>query len=56
MTLNNPQNKTDHEYLGPKELYCVMGCNDAVNRYFKWLQSIRLSCSLEIMYTNDELF
>lgn len=19
------------------DLYCVMGCNDAINRYFKWL-------------------
>lgn len=31
------QNGTQ-ELLPLKELYCVMGCNDAVNRYFHELQ------------------
>ncbi|XP_055536181.1 proto-oncogene tyrosine-protein kinase ROS isoform X2 [Wyeomyia smithii] len=35
----NVCNKTDQELLEPKELYCVMGCNDALNRYFKWLKA-----------------
>ncbi|XP_055642898.1 proto-oncogene tyrosine-protein kinase ROS isoform X2 [Toxorhynchites rutilus septentrionalis] len=34
----NVCNKTDQELLEPKELYCMMGCNDALNRYFKWLK------------------
>lgn len=33
------QNKTDQELLEPKELYCVVGCNDALNRYFKWVKA-----------------
>uniref|UniRef100_A0A1B0CKJ2 Fibronectin type-III domain-containing protein n=1 Tax=Lutzomyia longipalpis TaxID=7200 RepID=A0A1B0CKJ2_LUTLO len=32
-------NKTDQELLEPKELYCVVGCNDALNRYFKWVKA-----------------
>ncbi|XP_037036977.1 protein sevenless isoform X3 [Bradysia coprophila] len=28
-------NQTEEEDL--KELYCVMGCNNAINRYFNWL-------------------
>ncbi|XP_029733314.1 proto-oncogene tyrosine-protein kinase ROS isoform X3 [Aedes albopictus] len=35
----NVCNKTDQELFEPKELYCVMGCNDALQRYFKWLKS-----------------
>ncbi|XP_058444154.1 protein sevenless isoform X2 [Malaya genurostris] len=35
----NVCNKTDQELLEPKELYCVMGCNDALNRYFRWLKT-----------------
>ncbi|XP_039452249.1 proto-oncogene tyrosine-protein kinase ROS isoform X4 [Culex pipiens pallens] len=36
----NVCNKTDQDLLEPKELYCVMGCNDALNRYFRWLKSM----------------
>ncbi len=32
------QNKTNKEEFELTELYCVMGCNDALNRYFKWLK------------------
>ncbi|XP_065076468.1 proto-oncogene tyrosine-protein kinase ROS isoform X3 [Ochlerotatus camptorhynchus] len=35
----NVCNKTDQELFEPKELYCVMGCNDALQRYFKWLKT-----------------
>lgn len=35
----NVCNKTDQELFEPKELYCVMGCNDALQRYFKWLKA-----------------
>lgn len=35
--LDRFQNGTQ-ELLLPKELYCVMGCNDAVNLYFQRLK------------------
>jgi len=31
------QNGTQ-ELLPPKELYCVLGCHDALNRYFQQLK------------------
>lgn len=33
------QNKTNKPDLELKELYCVVGCNDALSRYFKWLKN-----------------
>ncbi|XP_055602255.1 proto-oncogene tyrosine-protein kinase ROS isoform X2 [Uranotaenia lowii] len=35
---SNVCNKTYQALLQPKELYCVMGCNEALNRYFRWLK------------------
>lgn len=32
------QNGTS-ERLSPKELYCVMGCNEAITKYFSYLRS-----------------
>ncbi|XP_063703914.1 proto-oncogene tyrosine-protein kinase ROS isoform X2 [Culicoides brevitarsis] len=34
----NVCNKTETEILDRKELYCVIGCNDALARYLKWLK------------------
>lgn len=36
--LLNFQNKTDKADFDLREIYCVMGCNDALNLYFQWLK------------------
>lgn len=33
------QNRSSDENMEPKEMYCVMGCNDAQSRYFRWLRT-----------------
>ncbi|XP_037919299.1 protein sevenless isoform X2 [Hermetia illucens] len=32
-------NRSSDENMEPKEMYCVMGCNDAQSRYFRWLRT-----------------
>ncbi|XP_058063474.1 protein sevenless [Anopheles bellator] len=35
----NVCNITNQEFLEARELYCIMGCNDGLNRYFRWLKT-----------------
>ncbi|XP_052873398.1 protein sevenless [Anopheles cruzii] len=35
----NVCNITNQEFLEARELYCIMGCNDGLNRYFRWLKA-----------------
>lgn len=45
------QNGTQ-ELLPPKELYCVLGCHDALNRYFQQLKGIIASFDIDLeIYT-----
>ncbi|XP_049539733.1 protein sevenless isoform X3 [Anopheles darlingi] len=32
-------NITRHESMEPREMYCIMGCNDGLSRYFRWLRA-----------------
>ncbi|XP_035788952.1 protein sevenless-like isoform X2 [Anopheles albimanus] len=32
-------NITRHDAMEAREMYCIMGCNDGLNRYFRWLRT-----------------
>lgn len=43
------QNGTQ-ELLPPKELYCVLGCHDALNRYFQRLKGTIITKNITRLY------